>query len=175
MSSEFSGVLGLALPANSIIAGEITPQVGDTPDGAVWMSNLFSITPVSSAPSARFLSLALERPGSSSVPSVLGIGRHPAALVPDPSLVAYDTLYEPAVTGPFYWKAAVHGITVYTNSSRMPIQLGRGAMGAFPSVVLDTGVPTIITTKAVADAIYGAIGVQAASDNMCRSRFSARS
>ncbi|KAJ7461675.1 aspartic peptidase domain-containing protein [Mycena galericulata] len=163
---EFSGVLGLALPANSIIAEEIPPQLGDTPDGAVWESNLFSVTPVSSAPSARFLSIALERPGSSTVPSVLGIGRHPATLVPDPSLVAYDELYEPGNLGPLYWKAAVQGITVYTNSSRMPIQLGRGVSGVFPSTVLDTGIPVILTTKVVADAIYGAIGITAASDNM---------
>ncbi|KAJ7432218.1 aspartic peptidase domain-containing protein [Mycena galericulata] len=159
LSSEFSGVLGLALPANSIIAEEIPPQLGDTPDGAVWESNLFSVTPVSSAPSARFLSIALERPGSSTVPSVLGIGRHPR----NPGA---GSLYEPGNLGPLYWKAAVQGITVYTNSSRMPIQLGRGVSGVFPSTVLDTGIPVILTTKVVADAIYGAIGITAASDNM---------
>ncbi|KAJ7734565.1 aspartic peptidase domain-containing protein [Mycena maculata] len=166
LSSEFSGVLGLALPANSIIAKDIPPQIGNTPDGAVWSSNLFSITPVSSAPADRFLSIALERPGSSTVPSILGIGRHPASLVPDPSQVAYDTLYEPSVEGPLFWKAAVHNITVYTNTSRTAVSLGRGASGAFPSAVLDTGVPVILTTKAVADAIYGAIGIQPSSDNM---------
>ncbi|KAJ7697582.1 aspartic peptidase domain-containing protein [Mycena rosella] len=167
LAAQFSGVLGLALPANSKIAEEITPQVGDTPDGAVWMSNLFSITPVSSAPSARFLSIALGRPGSDTVPSVLGIGRHPAALVPDPSQVGYDTLYQPSNIGPMFWKTAVRHITVYTATSRMDIPLPRSASGGvFPSAVLDTGVPVILTTKVVADAIYGAIGVQAASDNM---------
>ncbi|KAJ7108747.1 aspartic peptidase domain-containing protein [Mycena epipterygia] len=166
LSSKFSGVLGLALPADSVIAQQITPGIGDAPDGAVWASNLFSTTPDSSAPPARFLSIALERPGSTTVPSILGIGRHPSALVPDPSRIGYDTLYEPSSMGPLFWKAAVHGITVYTNSSRMPISLGRGASGVFPSAVLDTGVPVILTTRAVADAIYGAIGVQAASDNM---------
>ncbi|KAJ6582958.1 aspartic peptidase domain-containing protein [Mycena vulgaris] len=166
LASKFSGVLGLALPANSIIAEQIPPLIGDAPDGAVWMSNLFSITPLSSAPAARFISIALGRPGSDAVPSVLGIGRHPAALIPDPSRIAYDSLYGPSSIGPLYWKAAVHAITVYTNNSRMPIQLGRGVSGAFPSAVLDTGVPLILTTRAVADAIYGAIGVQAAADNM---------
>ncbi|KAF8162487.1 aspartic peptidase domain-containing protein [Mycena galopus ATCC 62051] len=166
LTSQFSGVLGLALPSNSIIAQDIPPQIGDTPDGAVWTSNLFGITPLSSAPASRFLSIALERPGSDAVPSVLGIGRHPAALVPDPSQVQYSTLYAPSIKGPLFWKGAVRGITVYTNSSRMPIPLGPGANGAFPSAVLDTGVPTILTTTAVANAIYGAIGVQPASNNM---------
>lgn len=167
LKSQFSGVLGLALPADSIIADEIPPQVGDTPDGAVWTSNLFGITPVSNAPSARFLSIALERPGSDAVPSVLGIGRHPAALVPDPSKIAYDPLYAPSPLGPLFWKTAVRGITVYTNTSRMPIPLGRGASGVYHSAVLDTGVPIILTTTDVANAIYGAIGVQPAADNMC--------
>ncbi|KAJ6557910.1 aspartic peptidase domain-containing protein [Mycena capillaripes] len=167
LESQFSGVLGLALPTDSIIAGLIQPGLGDAPDGAVWTSNLFGITPISSAPSARFFSIALERPGSAAVPSILGIGRHPAALVPDPSRITYSILYEPSSMGPRFWKTSVRGITVYTNSSRMPIQLGRGASGgAFPSAVLDTGVPLILTTKAVADAIYGAIGVNPAADNM---------
>ncbi|KAJ7185831.1 aspartic peptidase domain-containing protein [Mycena filopes] len=160
LESQFSGVLGLALPSNSLIAEQITPIVGDTPDGAVWMSNLFSITPASSAPAARFLSIALARPGSPTVPSVLGIGRHPRRTL------AYDILYAPSSDGPRFWKAAVRGITVYTNNTRMPIVLGRGVSGVFPSAVLDTGVPLILTTKAVADAIYGAIGITPASDNM---------
>ncbi|KAF7351403.1 Peptidase A1 domain-containing protein [Mycena sanguinolenta] len=166
LSSEFSGLLGLALPANSIIAEHIPPQVGDTPDGAVWMSNLFGITPLSAAPAARFVSIALERPGSDAVPSVLGIGRHPAALVPDPSKIGYDPLYGSSNGGPFYWRAAVSGITVYTNTTRMPIPLGLGTTGPYPSAVLDTGVATILTTTALANAIYGAINVHPAADNM---------
>ncbi|KAF7308960.1 Peptidase A1 domain-containing protein [Mycena kentingensis (nom. inval.)] len=167
LTSQFSGILGLALPSNSVIGSEIEPKLDDTPDGAIWASNLFSITPNTSAPAAPFLSVALERPGSSKVPSVLGIGRHPAALVPDPSRIDYEMLYAPSPDGPLFWKAAVHGITVYTESSRMEIPLGRGASGtAYPSAVLDTGMPVILTTAVLANAIYGAIGVQPASDNM---------
>lgn len=47
LKSQFSSVLGLALPADSIIVDEIPPQVDDTPDSAVWTSNLFGITPIS--------------------------------------------------------------------------------------------------------------------------------
>ncbi|KAJ7099995.1 aspartic peptidase domain-containing protein [Mycena belliarum] len=166
LSSQFSGVLGLALPTNSYIADQIPPGLGDAPDGAVLASNLFSITPLGSAPPARFLSVALERPGSSTVPSVLGIGRHPAALVPDPARIAYDTLYGSSSRGPVFWKAAVHGITVYTETARIPVELPRGVGGVFPSAVLDTGVPLILTTRAIADAIYNSIGIQAAADNM---------
>ncbi|KAJ6614583.1 aspartic peptidase domain-containing protein [Mycena sp. CBHHK59/15] len=166
LSSVFSGVLGLALPANSLIAQIIPPTTSDAPDGAVWMSNLFSITPASSAPAARFLSVALARPGSDTIPSVLGVGAHPAALVPDPARVQYDTLYGESSVGPLFWKAAVQAITVYNNGTRLPVQIGRGVSGVFPSAVLDTGVPVILTTKAVADGIYGAISVQAGSDGI---------
>lgn len=167
LNSQFSGILGLALPDFSDIAAKIPAEIGDAPDGAVWSSNLFSITPTTAAPAAPFLSLALERPGSPRVPSVLGIGRHPAALVSDPASIAYDMLYAPTQNGPLLWKAAVHGITVYTNTSRMPIPLGRGASTAYPSAALDTGSPGILTTKEVANAIYGAIGISPAEDNMC--------
>ncbi|KAJ7048488.1 aspartic peptidase domain-containing protein [Mycena amicta] len=166
LESKFSGILGLALPGESIIAEKIHPEVGDTPDGAVWASNLFSITPNAAAPAAPFLSVALERPEGIAVPSILGIGRHPAELVPDPSKIGYEMLYAPASDGPRFWKAAVHGITVYTtNTSRVDIPLGRGASGtAFPSAVLDTGMPVILTTTAVANAIYGALAIEQSSD-----------
>ena len=81
--------MGLALPANSLIAQQIPPTESDAPDGASLSSNLFSITPVSTAPGSRFFGLALERPGSDRVPSVLGIGKHPPDLVPDPSKIQY--------------------------------------------------------------------------------------
>ncbi|KAI0743172.1 hypothetical protein C8Q80DRAFT_960344 [Daedaleopsis nitida] len=43
---------------------KLPPTTPETPDGASSSLNLFSITPVSTAPGARFLPLALERPGS---------------------------------------------------------------------------------------------------------------
>ncbi|KAH9478959.1 Pepsin A [Psilocybe cubensis] len=164
LSSKFSGILGLALPLNSIIAASIPPVTSNAPDGAAWASNLFSITPTSSAPSARFLSLALERPGSDRVPSVLGIGRHPQALVPDPSKVQYAQLVAEA-SGTLFWKVGVRAITVYVDGQRKEVDVGRGgAGGAFPSAVVDSGVPLILATSAIANAVYGALGVEPASD-----------
>ncbi|KAF7322369.1 Peptidase A1 domain-containing protein [Mycena chlorophos] len=165
LTSDFSGIIGLALPADSFIAQQIPPQVGDTPDGAVWASNLFSITPDGAAPAAPFLSLALERPGSATIPSVLGIGRHPAAVISDPSKVEYDMLYAPTADGPLFWKAAVRAITVYTETTTTQVQIGRGASGtAYPAAVLDTGMPVILTTTTVADQIYGALSISQSKD-----------
>ncbi|KAF8990999.1 aspartic peptidase domain-containing protein [Cyathus striatus] len=162
LTSDFTGILGLALPLNSIIANAIKPVTGNAPDGAAWASNLFSITPFSSAPPARFLSLALSRPGSDRVPSILGIGRHPS-LVPDPSKIPYSTLVsDPA--GSFFWKTGVRDISVWVNGEQRVIALGRSNNGAvFPSAIVDSGVPYILTTREVANAIYGAIGINPGS------------
>ncbi|KAF8172718.1 acid protease [Pholiota molesta] len=117
LAPNFSGILGLALPLNSIIAKTYPP---------------------------------LERRAFSS-----GIGHHPSALVPDPSKIQYSTLVSER-SGTLFWKASVRAITVYVNSVPKPISLGRA--------VLDSGVPLIFTTTAVANAIYGALGVTPGSD-----------
>jgi hypothetical protein len=57
---------------------------------------------------------------------------------------------------------------VYVGGERRPVQIGRSNTGAvFPSAVLDTGVPLILTTSAVANGIYGAIGVGPGADGQC--------
>ncbi|KAG6896328.1 hypothetical protein C0992_008982, partial [Termitomyces sp. T32_za158] len=126
-------------------------------------SNLFSITPTSSAPAARFLSLLLSRPGSDTVPAQLGIGRHPS-FVTNPSRIEYASL-ESEAQGTLFWKVGVRDITVWVDGEARPVQLGISSTGApIPSAVLDSGVPLILTTRTVANGIYGAIGVNPASD-----------
>lgn len=96
LTSSFEGLLGLALPLNSVISkyptalsprvlcqcraivgSKIPAGVGDSADGAVFSSNLFSLTGGEGAPSQRFISLSLSRPGTSKYPALLGLGRHP--------------------------------------------------------------------------------------------------
>ncbi|PFH53321.1 hypothetical protein AMATHDRAFT_137710, partial [Amanita thiersii Skay4041] len=164
LTPNFNGILGLALPLNSIIAANILPVTDNDPDGAAWASNLFSITPVASAPSARFLSLSLSRPGSDRVPSFLGIGRHPSNLVQDPSKVRYSTLVGDR-SGILFWKVTVRAITVYVNGFPRSVEVGRSNTGAvFPSAVLDSGVPYILTTSKIANGIYGALGIGPGAD-----------
>lgn len=165
LSSSFVGVLGLALPLNSVIAQQIPPTTSDAPDGAAITSNIFGITPTGTAPSARFLSVALERPGSDRVSSTLGIGRHPAGLVPDPSKVQYSTVVAES-TGSLWWQANVRQITVYVNGQAKVVSLpqsGTGTRGQ-PSAILDTGVPLIVASPAIAYGIYGAMGYSPAAD-----------
>ena len=74
--------------------------------------------------------------------------------------------------GILFWKVTVKAITVYVNSTRKPIQLSGSITGApSPIAVLDSGVPLILTTTEIANGIYGAIGINPASDGMCMSIF----
>lgn len=167
LTSSFQGILGLAPPINSLIAQQITPVKGNAPDGAAWASNLFSLTPVSAAPAAHFLSLSLERPGSDRVPSLLGIGHHPSSLVPDPSEIHYYSLVSNN-EGVIYWKVTVRAITVYVNNQPKPVDIDYSTSGEeYPTAVLDSGVPVILTTTNIANGIYGAIGIGPASDGNC--------
>lgn len=88
--------------------------------------------------------------------------------MPDPSKVKYQSLVSER-TGTLFWKASVRGISVYVNGVAKPVDIGRSNTGAvFPSAVLDSGVPLILTTTPIANAIYGAIGISPASDSKCK-------
>ncbi|TFK48875.1 acid protease, partial [Heliocybe sulcata] len=165
LSSQFDGVLGLALPANSVIANKIPVSLDSDRDGATVSSNLFSMTPTSQAPPARFFSLSLERPGSNRIPSLLGIGRHPESLVPDPSQITYSDLITTSSLGQLFWQASVKDVTVYVDGEAKTISIGRSHTGAaYPIAAVDSGVPYIITTSTIANGIYGAIGINPSSD-----------
>ncbi|KAI0689929.1 aspartic peptidase domain-containing protein [Cytidiella melzeri] len=168
LSSEFSGVFGIALPANSVIASKVAPTTGNAPDGAVFASNLFTMTPTSSAPSARFMSLTLARPESNGggIASQLGLGKHPPEIVKDPSQVQYDTLTTPSGTGSYFWQAQLSAINVWVDGVQKPVDIGTNANypGIAPTAVIDSGMPIILTSRAIANAIYGAIGIGPGSD-----------
>ncbi|KAJ2924878.1 hypothetical protein H1R20_g12217, partial [Candolleomyces eurysporus] len=191
LSRDFHGLLGLALPLNSVIAQNLPAGTTNDPDGAAWASNLFSITPVDNAPLLRFIGMTLERPGfNGRIPSVMTIGRHPSFITSStqsvtPSTIGtstsdssgdgrnleadveYDTLLAER-SGTLFWKTSVREVVVYgANGERLDVELGRGVMGGvFPSAVLDTGVPRILATSRIANAIYGAVGVTPAEDGM---------
>ena len=173
LASDFSGILGLALPLNSVISQQIPPTTSSVPDGAVVASNLFSISPTYIAPSYRFISLTLTRPdgGASSVPSLLGIGRHPPTdVVPDPSKVQYSSLAAPPQAGtgssPYFWQTLLNGINVYVDGVRKPVNVGSSA-----TAVIDSGMPVILANQDIANGIYGAVGIGPGSDGQCELPF----
>ncbi|KAF7789932.1 hypothetical protein EIP86_000880 [Pleurotus ostreatoroseus] len=166
LAPAFDGVLGLALPANSVIENAVPGSFGNGPDGAVLPSNLFSITPVANAPNFRFLSLTLERPESAAVPSRLGIGRHPSG-VAHPERVEYAPVWAGS-SGAKWWQGSLADVTVYVDGVGKAVALGTSGVqalaGAPPTAVVDSGMPVILASVAIANAVYGALGVGPASD-----------
>ncbi|KAF5311220.1 hypothetical protein D9611_013048 [Ephemerocybe angulata] len=179
LSPAFHGILGLALPLNSVIAQSLPPVTSNDPDGAAWASNLFSITPVRNAPARRFVSMLLSRPESDRIPSLLGIGRHPEYITSLPLVdgktsearVEYDSLVAER-SGTLFWKTGVRAVTVYVQNDggvtevrevTLPRAVGGGA---FPSAVVDSGVPVILARSQIANAIWGALGIGPAEDGM---------
>lgn len=160
----FSGILGLALPPNSVIASTLSAGDPVGADGATWASNLFGMD---GAPASRFISFLLERPGSATISSLLGIGMHPSDYVTDPSKVHYSTLVS-GKTGATFWKTSVTAITVYVDGEPKPVTISPSASGsAFPTAVMDTGVPVILMTSTLANGIYGALDIHPAQDKNC--------
>ncbi|KAF8588674.1 acid protease [Ramaria rubella] len=168
LSSDFVGLLGLALPPNSQIARIIPPTESNAPDGATMQQNLFGLTPVDTAPEQRFFGISLERPGSSRIASLLSIGRHPSDLVSgfDPSDVAFIDLIASNV-GDTYWRVPITSITAWVNSEARPITLGNSkAISSLntPVAIVDTGGSVILTTRDIANGIYGAWGIGPGQD-----------
>jgi hypothetical protein len=161
---SFSGVLGLALPSNSIISNQIPPSTGNGRDGAVLASNIFGSG--DSSPTSRFLSVSLARPGSDKIPSALGIGRHPSAIISDPSIIKYSRVVDGGEQ-PLFWKTIISEIAVWVDGVKKTVDLSSTAGTALPSAILDTGVPVILTTSAIANGIYGALNVGPGSDGQC--------
>ena len=169
LSPDFSGVLGLALPLNSLILQQIPAGTTSDPDGAPVSQNLFGISPISNRPPQFFYSIALGRPGSSRTPSVLGIGRHPSSIVDDPSRITYLPLL-PEQIGTLFWKVQMRAMTVIVDGRAVDIDLGTSVKGsAFNEAILDTGVPYIIARPGIANAIWGALGIGPAGDGNCES------
>lgn len=174
LTDDFDGILGLGLQSNSVIGLLIPPVYNNAPDGATFSANLFGITPTSQAPSNHFLGLVLARPGSDRLPSLFGIGRHPDIIMDtaggatlDPSKVQYGEVVSD-VNGEYLWKSDVRAITVYVGGQAKPLTLPMGTKGTpFPIAVLDTGVPLILTTTAIANGIYGALGIGPGTDGQC--------
>ncbi|KAF9778571.1 acid protease [Thelephora terrestris] len=157
----FSGILGLALPLNSVIVSTLSAGDPIGADGATWASNLFGMD---GAPAARFLSFLLERPGSPTIPSLLGIGRHPSDYVPDPSKVHYSTIVSGS-NGATFWEISVTAVTVYVDGEPRVVNIGSSSSGSgFPTAVLDTGVPVILMRSTIANGIYGALDIHPAQD-----------
>ena len=147
-------------------------MTGNQADGAVFASNLFSMTPSVTAPSSRFLSLTLARPeaNGAGVPSLFGIGKHPpTTVVADPSQVQYSVLTSPNDAGPNFWQVKMVAVSVWVDGAEKIVNIGTSAAmpGMTPTAVVDSGMPVILASRMIANGIYGALGIGPGSDGQC--------
>lgn len=107
---------------------------------------------------------------------MLGIGAHPSSeqgVIPSdgptikPENVAYSSV-QSEDNGVHYWKTELRALTIYINGTKYPIKLGQGVGGGiYPNAILDSGVPYIIATPAIANAVWGALNINPAADGNC--------
>lgn len=178
---NFTGLLGLALPANSVITQTIPGTTGSSPDGATFLDNLFGAG--ASAPTNRYFSLSLERSGDVRTVSSFGIGEVDSRVCPPPCapkwlpILAHPTK---GSTGYLHWRLPLESIhaTFYDDPQNgigpttQPIPLGStrtDANSTVPVAVLDSGgVGILVNNQDMLKAIYGAFGVQADNDGKYR-------
>ena len=169
LGDEFNGVLGLALPDNSLIASK------DGEDAVT--KGLFG---ADGAPNNKFIGMLLERPGSDRFPSLLGLGTHPSPeqlRLPDGKDVESSLSYlglSADESGELLFKVQLAGIDAHPSTIQTPdagtnqnnLTSDTALLGAPLRAVFDSGVPLILTTSTIANAVYGAVGVGPGSDGV---------
>ncbi|BEJ17922.1 hypothetical protein CspHIS471_0701990 [Cutaneotrichosporon sp. HIS471] len=178
---NFTGLLGLALPANSVITQTIPGTTGSSPDGATFLDNLFGAG--ASAPTNRYFSLSLERSEDVRTVSSFGIGEVDSRVCPSPCAPKWlPILAHPSRgrTGYLHWRLPLESIhaTFFDDPKNgigpttQPIPLGStrtDANSTTPVAVLDSGgVGILVNNLDMLNAIYGAFGVKADSDGKYR-------
>ncbi|KAF8678699.1 Acid protease [Rhizoctonia solani] len=174
LTSNFVGLLGLALEYNSLFVDQFKDKLEFSVSTVA--TNLFS-SPTS--PSNRWVGISLERPGQSNsgIPSLLSIGRHPSKVVPDPSKIVYSPITDAThwrlpITEIAAWLVGSYNATTqaYNFNTRREVQLTSsvvsGSRSIWPLATIDTGGAHIISTRALANAFWGAFGIGPASDGM---------
>ncbi|WWD22304.1 hypothetical protein CI109_106795 [Kwoniella shandongensis] len=180
-NGNFTGVLGLALPAASTILTEIGGTTGSDPDGATFLDNLFGSG--NSAPSERLFSLSLARREDVRTASTFGIGAVSSSFCPPPCSPSYIPIVaqpQLGATGFLHWRIQMQSVSVTTwgnaqtgtdpTTKTVPLGASRVyASKSSPLAVLDSGgVQILVGYRPYADAIYSALGVSMSPDGLYR-------
>ncbi|KAL1749357.1 hypothetical protein FB107DRAFT_252909 [Schizophyllum commune] len=124
--------------------------------------------------------MLLERPGSDRFPSILGLGTHPSSeqlRLPDGKDVESSLSYlglSADESGELLFKVQLAGIDAHPSTIQTPdagtnqnnLTSDTALLGAPLRAVFDSGIPLILTTSTIANAVYGAVGVGPGSDGV---------
>lgn len=106
---DFSGVLGLAMAANSVIGSIIPGTTTGQPDGATFLDNLFGLG--IGAPIGRYIGLSLERRGDTRTKSSLGVGMFDTSVCGNTCTPNYSSIVTSS-SGALFWRILLQGISV---------------------------------------------------------------
>ena len=173
-SGNFSGIIGLGPPANSLIQADLNAtsntaslNVGVRPPetGAVLAGFWYN-----ARPGRRFMGLGLQRleEDGGSGDSVLTIGNHDPAYAgsPNPTL-NYTNAIGDADGVVRHWRVALTEISVaLQHGVTEPIPIGTSSViaGSDPIAVFDSGASVNLGPESTLNALYGAWGIGPASD-----------
>ncbi|KAL9935507.1 hypothetical protein V8E36_005855 [Tilletia maclaganii] len=176
-TGKFSGVIGLSLPANSLqqetlnLAEGNDNPLNDQEDPSFTGSPLPGLW--SDAPSgSRFFGLGLQRipEEGGSGDSVLTFGVHDSVYAPDPSKIAYQAVIEDADQVARHWRTTITeiGVSVGGNTTNTiqlsPSIVANVSSNGFPLAILDSGAPISLGPPDILNSMYGAFGINPASD-----------
>lgn len=174
----FSGLLGLAPQANSIVAESLDKTESYDEDGATFIEQIFpeseSSTLTTPSPHNKFVSLLLERPYYPGVSSKMGIGAHPT--LPN-NLSVSNMVYNditPTNPGPLYWRLPLSKIALdlggTTTYVTLPGTQAPGLSSIYPIAVLDSGGVIMYATRTFANVFYGQWSIGPGKDDgQCKS------
>jgi hypothetical protein len=168
--SGISGIIGLALPANSIIQNELTSNIVNPNNTEVNSNQTGSILPglwEGLPASSRIFGMGLQR-----LPSDGGNGNSTITFAgPDYNYVSTDDQqyikYAPVVPDDDNikrkWKLFVSDFRVASNGTTFQIPLTTTGV-SLPTAILDSGSPLNLASVSFLNAMYGAIDVGPAAD-----------
>lgn len=164
--SGFTGLIGLAPQANSIIGQELE-DADNGEDSSTVLTHLFSNSTsktglTSTPPSKKFASLLLERPFYPGYSSKFGIGRHPDELASKASSIQFSPIL-PSNPGPLFWRVPVTKVAIDLAGETRYMPLGstesKGVSSIYPVAIIDSGGVSMISTRSFANAFYGTWGI----------------
>lgn len=168
-TGNFSGVLGLSLPSNSIINSTLNPdnaQSSPSSSGSIF-TGLWNSP--NSKIGSRYFGLGLQRlPSDGGIgDSVITFGAQDPNYVSDQSKIRYQAVVPGSDGIQRHWNAYISDIIVGFNNTQTHLSPGTSSIASnslTPVAVLDSGAGLNYGPANALNAIYGAFGIGPAAD-----------
>lgn len=173
-SGNYSGILGLGPPANSLIQASLNDtsntammNIGiNPPETGAILAGFWN----SAQPGRRFVGIGMQRleEEGGSGDSLLTVGNHdPAYAGDDLSQISYTNVIADADGVARHWRTSLTDMTVQLQhdvTESIPVGTSSVIAGQYPIAVFDSGASVNLGPERTLNALYGAWGIGPASD-----------